>query len=167
MFGDASSGTIDGLKRAIEEFRNVNYLARMPYYLSVLADALVYRGRLGEAETTIRTALDIARAQNEGWCLPELLRIQASILTAQGQMGEAEAILVESMALAREIGALSWRLRAANDLAKLWRARSRTDDARSMLLPIYNEFTEGFETRDLVVAADLLATLACSDGKAA
>ena len=63
--GDASSGTIDGLKRAIEEFRNVNYLARMPYYLSVLADALAKRGRLGEAETTIRTALDIARAQNE------------------------------------------------------------------------------------------------------
>ena len=121
--GDASSGTIDGLKRAIEEFRNVNYLARMPYYLSVLADALVHRGRLGEAETTIRIALDIARAQNEGWCLPELLRIQASILTAQGQTGEAEAILVESMALAREIGALSWRLRAASDLAQLWRAQ--------------------------------------------
>ena len=52
--------TIDDLKRAIEEFRNVNYLARMPYYLGVLADALVHRGRLGEAETTIRTALDIA-----------------------------------------------------------------------------------------------------------
>ena len=126
------------------------------------------RGRLGEAETTIRTALDIARAQNEGWCLPELLRIQASILTAQGQTGEAEAILVESMALAREIGALSWRLRAANDLAKLWRARSRTDDARRMLLPIYNEFTEGFATRDLMVAADLLASLARpGDGEAA
>ena len=140
----------------------------MPYYLSVLADALAKCGRLGEAETTIRTALDIARAQNEGWCLPELLRIQASILTAQGQTGEAEAILVELMALAREIGALSWRLRAANDLAKLWRARSRTDDARKMLLPIYNEFTEGFATRDLVVAADLLASLACpGDGKAA
>ena len=40
--GDASSKAIDGLKRAIEEFRNVNYLARMPYYLSVLADALVH-----------------------------------------------------------------------------------------------------------------------------
>jgi ATP/maltotriose-dependent transcriptional regulator MalT len=166
--GDASSDAIDGLERAIEEFRNVNYLARMPYYLSVLADAFAKCGRLGEAETTIRTALHIARAQNEGWCLPELLRIQASILTAQGQTGEAEAVLVESMALAREIGALSWRLRAANDLAKLWRARSRADDARKMLLPIYGEFTEGFATRDLVFAADLLASLAYpGDGKAA
>jgi predicted ATPase len=64
------------------------------------------------------------------------------------------------MASALDIGALSWRLRAANDLTKLWRIRSRTDDARSMLLPIYNEFSEGFATRDLMVAADLLASLA-------
>jgi len=81
---------------------------------------------------------------------------------------DAEAALVESMALAREIGALSWRLRAANDLAKLWLVGSRADDARKMLRPIYNEFTEGFATRDLMVAADLLASLACpGDGKAA
>jgi predicted ATPase/DNA-binding winged helix-turn-helix (wHTH) protein len=156
--GDASQGTIDGIKQAIEEFRNVNYLVRMPYYLSVLADALVHRGRLGEAETTIRAALDIARTQNEGWCLPEILRIQATVLTAQGQPGEAEATLVKSIALARNIGALSWRLRAASDLAKLWHAQSRAGDARDPLHPVYSEFTEGFETRDLMVAADLLAS---------
>jgi hypothetical protein len=35
-------------------------------------------------------------------------------------------------------------------------------------LPIYGEFTEGFATRDLVVAADLLASLARpGDGAAA
>jgi predicted ATPase len=158
--GDASSGTIDGLKGAIEEFRDVNYLVRMPYYLSVLADALAHRGQLDEAEATIRTALDIARTQKEAWCLPEILRIQASILTAQGQTDEAEAALVESITIAEEIGALSWRLRTANDLAKLWCVQSRTNDARKMLLPIYNEFTEGFGTRDLVVAADLIASLA-------
>jgi predicted ATPase/DNA-binding winged helix-turn-helix (wHTH) protein len=166
--GDASSGTIDDLKRAIEEFRNINYLARMPYYLSVLAAALIHCERLGEAETTIRTALDRAHAQNERWCAPELLRIRAAILAASDRPGEAEAALVESMALAREIGALSWRLRAANDLAKLWRDRSRADDARKVLLPVYNEFTEGFATRDLVVAADHLAALARpGDGEAA
>ena len=49
---------LTSLERAIEEFRNINHLARMPYYLSVLADALAKRGRLGEAETTIRAALD-------------------------------------------------------------------------------------------------------------
>jgi predicted ATPase len=155
--GGPSSDAVEALERAIEEFRSINHLARMPYYLSVLADALVHRGRLGEAEATIRTARDAARAQNEGWCLPEVLRIEASILTALGQTDAAEVLLGESMALAHEAGALSWRLRAANDLANLWYERSRVDAARQMLLPIYNEFTEGFATRDLVVAADLIA----------
>jgi predicted ATPase/DNA-binding winged helix-turn-helix (wHTH) protein len=165
---EALAEGIDDLQRAIAEFRAINHLARMPYYLSAVANALARRGSFGDAETTIRAALDIARAQNEGWYLPEIVRIQASILTAQGRTDEAEALLVESMALAQQTGALSWRLRSASDLAKLWRAWSRGDDARKMLLPIYNEFSEGFATRDLVVAADLLASLARSgDGEAA
>lgn len=157
--GGASTGAIEALERAIEEFRDFNYRVRIPYYLSVLADALVHGGRLDEAETTIRTALDTARVQSEGWCLPELLRVQASVLSAQGRAGEAEAILVESIAQARASGALSWRMRAAIDLAQLLRAQARSDEARAMLLTTHREFTEGFETRDLISAADLLAAL--------
>ena len=153
---DPSYDAVGGLERAIEEFREINHLARMPWYLSVLADALVHRDRLGEAETTIQSALDIAREQHEGWCLPEVLRVRASIHAARNQTDEAEALLSKSMELARDVGALSWRLRAANDLATLWCARSRTEDARQMLAPIYSEFTEGFATRDLMVAAALI-----------
>jgi len=153
---DSSLDPVDGLQRAIEEFRSINHLARMPYYLSVLADAQRHRGRFGEAEAAIRSALEIARIQNEGWCLAEVLRVQASILTAQGQTTRAEVLLQESMAQAQKVGALSWRLRAANDLARLWCADSRADDARAMLLPLFNEFTEGFGTRDLVIAAGII-----------
>jgi predicted ATPase/DNA-binding winged helix-turn-helix (wHTH) protein len=155
----ASPGGIEDLRHAIEEFRQTNHLARMPYYLSVVADALAHGGRVSEAEATIRRALHIAQTQGEGWCLPEVLRINASILAAQGQADEAQALLGKSMELAVEAGALSWRLRAANDLAALWRAGSREDDARDMLLPIFSEFTEGFSTRDLAVATDLLGLL--------
>ncbi|MDM0030113.1 ATP-binding protein [Variovorax saccharolyticus] len=159
MQSDRLPDAVDGLKGAIEEFRSINCLARMPYYLGVLADALVQGGRFGEAETTIRSALDTAHGQNEAWCLPEVLRIQASIRVARCQTDEAEALLGKSMARAHKISALSWRLRAANALAKLWCARSKVGDAREMLLPIFNEFTEGFATRDLVIAADILASL--------
>jgi predicted ATPase/DNA-binding winged helix-turn-helix (wHTH) protein len=155
----ASSDGLDRLQQAIEEFRNINHLGRMPYYLGVLAYAFAQHGRIGDAEATIRVALDSARAQSAAWCLPELLRIRASILTALGEVDDAEALLVESMACAQQIGALSWRLRTASDLAQLWRTQSRALEAREMLLPIYGQFTEGFETRDLVIAADLLASL--------
>ena len=156
---DPSFNAVDGLQQAIDEFRGINHLARMPYYLSVVADALAQRGRLAEAETTVRTALEIARDQQEGWCLPEVVRVQASVLTAQGKIDAAEVLLGQSMKLAEQVGALSWRLRAANDLAKLWCAGSRADHARNLLWPILNEFKEGFATRDLEVAADLIGRM--------
>ena len=85
-----------------------------------------------------------------------MLRTHASILTARGRKGEAEAVLTRSMALAQQFSSLAWRLRAANDLARLWLADSRADEARAMLVPVYSEFTEGFATRDLRIAAELI-----------
>ena len=155
---------LDRLQQAIEEFRSINHLGRLPYYLSVLADAFMQRGRVDDAEATIRAALDVAREHSEDWCRPELLRIQAAIVNGRGRVNEAEALLVESLALAQKIGALSWRLRAASDLARLWSSRSKPDAARAMLLPIFNEFTEGFSTLDLVIARSLLAPHTPQDG---
>jgi predicted ATPase len=80
---------------------------------------------------------------------------------AQGRNRDAEVLLGQSMASARKVGALSWRLRAATDLAGLWCTGSRTDDARRMLSPIVDEFTEGFSTHDLRAAARLLAECRC------
>jgi predicted ATPase/DNA-binding winged helix-turn-helix (wHTH) protein len=154
--GGATPDVVGALQRAIEEFRNINHLTRMPYYLSVLADALAHSGRLDEADTTIRLALDTAHANEERWCLPEVLRIQATIAVAQGKTREAESLLVDAMAAAAETGALSWRLRAAIDLARLWRAGAQAGAARTMLAPVLDQFTEGFATRDLVDAAQLI-----------
>jgi len=65
-------------------------------------------------------------------------------------------LLKESIELAKDLGALSWRLRSTNDLARLWLASSRGRDARIMLQAVYGEFSEGFETQDLAVARQLL-----------
>ena len=64
------------------------------------------------------------------------------------------------MSLAQTMGASAWRLRAATDLARLLSKRSRVSEARQVLLPVIQAFTEGRETRDLVQAAQLHATLA-------
>jgi predicted ATPase len=150
---------IEGLERAIAEFRAIRNLARMPYYLGILADAQAKCGRFDQARTTIQAALDLARANSEGWCLSEVQRVHASILILEGEERKAEALLLESIASAFETGALSWRLRAATDLARLWSRASRREDARNLLQPVYSEFTEGFETPDLVAASELLASL--------
>src|SRR5262249_55527674 len=136
---DISVDAVDMLRRATEELDATNHRVRLPHYLGTLADALAHRGRLVEAAAMVEAALAGAGAQSEGWCVPELLRIRAAILTAEDRLDEAAALLTESMALAKEIGALSWRLRAANDLARLCRSRSLDRDARGVLLPVYAE----------------------------
>jgi predicted ATPase/DNA-binding winged helix-turn-helix (wHTH) protein len=151
---------MEGLEHAIAEFRAINHLARMPYFLGVLADAQAKCGLIEQARTTIQTALDLAVANSEGWCHPEVHRLHASVLISVGEGKKAEGVLLDSIALARRTGALSWCLRAATDLARLWAAGSRTEDARGVLQPVHSEFTEGFETPDLMAASELLASLA-------
>lgn len=156
MHRDTAAEGIDTLEHAIAEFWAIGHMARLPYFIGVLAEALARHGRLGEADAKIREALDLMAAQNEKWCAPELLRIQASIVLAHGQHDTAETLLIKSRAIAEEIGALSWGLRTSNDLARLWQAQSRDEDAKRMLQSIYDSFTEGFETRDLVSASQIL-----------
>jgi len=44
-------------------------------------------------------------------------------------------------------------------MARLWQGGGRLDDARTLLEPVYNWFTEGFETADLQEAQQLLQRL--------
>jgi hypothetical protein len=141
------------------EFHATGNLARLPFYLGVLADFSARAGRVGEAEVTINAALDRAAAKNEQWCMPELVRIRASVLAATGRAEDAELQLLKSMSLAQAMGASAWRLRAATDLARLLCRRSKVHEARRLLLPLIHAFTEGHETRDLVHATQLHATL--------
>ena len=61
--------------------------------------------------------------------------------------------------MARRQDALSWELRCATSLARLWHGQRRTSQARKVLAPVYGRFTEGFETADLIAAKTLLASL--------
>jgi len=61
--------------------------------------------------------------------------------------------------LSRNRGALAWELRTATDMAALLKAQKRSKDARALLQPLLERFTEGRETADLQAAARLLATL--------
>jgi predicted ATPase len=71
----------------------------------------------------------------------------------------AENWLRQALLAARDEGTKSLELRAALSLARLYRAHQREKEARDVLSPIYAWFTEGFTTRDLVEAKDLLDQL--------
>jgi predicted ATPase len=67
---------------------------------------------------------------------------------------------VQSLELSRRQAARAWELRTAVDLAARLTARGRTESARSLLQPVFEQFAEGHDTADLKVARRLLTSLA-------
>jgi predicted ATPase len=70
--------------------------------------------------------------------------------------GIQQSLLEQALTIARGQSARSLELRAARDLADLWRKRT---EARDLLAPVYGWFTEGFDTLDLKEAKALLDEL--------
>ena len=88
------------------------------------------------------------------WLKGELLWHQAIPDEAQ-----AETCLHQAVDIARRQEAKSWELRAAVSLARLWQRQVKRAEAQALLAPIYDWFTEGFDTADLQEARALLEEL--------
>lgn len=128
-----------------------------------MAEALGHAGRLADGLATVERGIE--RSQR-GWLAPELLRIKGELLLMQGTPGTTEAagdVFRQALDGAREQGALSWELRAATSLARLLHNQGRPADATACLRPIYDRFTEGFGTTDLMAAKQLLDKLGIPD----
>jgi predicted ATPase len=74
-------------------------------------------------------------------------------------VAEAAKCFREALEVARAQEAKWWELRSSVSLARLLRDTNRRDEARTMLVEIYNWFTEGFDTADLKEAKALLDEL--------
>lgn len=93
------------------------------------------------------------------WSLPEVQRVNAELLLwhrGSNATATAEAMLRRSLDLARAQSTLSWELRAATSLARLWHRSGRAAEARSLLVATCDRFSEGFDTADFVGARRLV-----------
>jgi predicted ATPase len=98
----------------------------------------------------------------EKWLEAEAYRMAGEIarLAPEHDAAKTEAYFDRALATARQQQATSWELRAAMNMARLWRAQGKQDKARKLLAPVYGWVTEGFDTRDLKEAKALLDELA-------
>jgi predicted ATPase len=134
----------------------------MSLLLAELAAGLGGAGQIAEGLGVVDGALARAEQTEAGWCLAELLRTKGELLLlerAPSAVATAEACFQQALDVARRQGALSWELRSATSLARLWRGQQRVSQARKLLGPVYRRFTEGFETADLVTARAFLASV--------
>ncbi len=71
----------------------------------------------------------------------------------------AEPCYHQALKVARKQGARSMELRVATSLARVWRLQGKRREAHDLLAPVYDWFTEGFDTPDLKDAKALLEEL--------
>jgi tetratricopeptide (TPR) repeat protein len=153
QLGHADEG-VSLIREALTALRANGALVDTSVWLTWLAGAQALTGALADAVRTIEEALTVV--PEERWWRPETLRVRGEIWRKEGNHELVEADFRDAIALAREMSAKGWELRAAMSLARLWCDHSKRVEARELLTPVYGWFTEGFDTADLKEAKALL-----------
>ncbi len=158
--GDVAIG-LDLLRSCFKELGETGITAPrfMRFAAVYMAEGLGKVGHIDDALDAIADAIARAERTEELWQLAELLRAKGELVILQDaapQAAAAEDYFRQALDWAHRQGALSWELRAAASFARLLRDEGRLTDAMALLQPVYDRFTEGFETADLKAAKTLL-----------
>jgi len=156
--GDAQAGR-SLLTACLDALEAGQHQSLTAVFISNLATALARAGQVDEADAAIDKAMAFGEPTRSHFHLPEMMRIKGEILTSGSHSCESETWFSRSIDLAREQSALAWELRTATSLAHLWARQGRGDEAPRVLRPVYDRFTEGFDTPDLRAAKHLLDEL--------
>jgi predicted ATPase len=130
-------------------------------YLALLARVQGDTGQSGAGLHTLDEALTQMEKTGERFYAAELYRLQGELLwhLATPDSPQPEACFHQALAIARRQQAKSWELRAATSLARLWQQQGQRAEAYELLAPVYDWFTEGFDTADFQEAKALLQEL--------
>src|SRR5216683_4041440 len=133
-----------------------------PYFLCLLAEACMATDRLDDALSALTEALAAADGRENRHYEAEMHRLKGELLLRQDRsnVAKAHSCFERAVQIARKQNAKSLELRATMSLARLLAKSGRRNEARAMLADIYNWFTEGFDTADLIDAKALLVELA-------
>jgi class 3 adenylate cyclase/predicted ATPase len=146
--------------QGLAEHRAAGAIFNTPLHLALHAEAHAMLGRPVEGLICLAEAVQFVETTEERVCEAELHRIRGDLLNAIGDKSEVERHYRQAIAIAERQSAKLFELRASTSLARLWRDQGRWAEARDLLGPIYNWFTEGFDAPDLQDAKALLGELA-------
>jgi len=156
--GDVTEG-VAMLRSGSGVFSATGAQTRISYHFALVAKASEIAGQIEEALGLLNKALQSAERIGECWLLAELYRHKGQLVLRQGDPEGAAVLYMRALTIAREQQARLWELRAAVGLARLRREQGRRAEARDLLGPVYDWFTEGSATQDLKQARSLLLEL--------
>ena len=130
--------------------------------ISLMAVALGQHGDVDEGLELMNELLRLSQRDDVHWWEAELHRVKGELLLMHSpdDPGKAESWFKQAIEIARAQGAKSLELRATVSLAHLWQDRGKRGEARDILAPVFEWFTEGFDTPDLIETKIVLAQLA-------
>jgi predicted ATPase len=159
--GQAQEG-IEQINQSMMAWRATGAETKRPYYLVLLAEAYETMEQSEIGLVALAEALTLVDKTGERWCEPELYRLKGELLLQQSSDNQVEAqtCFHHALTIARDQQAKSFELRTATSLARLWQQQGKRQEAHALLAPVYQWFTEGFDTADLQDAKALLDALA-------
>ncbi len=157
-----SESTLGELRHSVVVTRReAGFKSNLAYYMTLLARAYQQADRIDEGLRVLDDAQESVEERGEHWWEAEVLRLKGELLLSRSPANgdDAQACFEQALAVARNQEAKSLELRAATSLARLWRSQAKSSEAHDLLEPIYDWFTEGFDTPDLRDAKALLDEL--------
>jgi predicted ATPase len=180
----------DGLAR----HRDIGAEVLVPAFLALVAEVHEKLGRLAEGLSAVSEAFVAGQQSGQHYWEAELYRLRGALmLRAEARPGrdtdspgarhggsgrfeptsavagtvdsdDAESCFLQAVGVARSQKAKSLELRAATSLSRLWAGQGKVREAHALLSGVYNWFTEGFDTIDLIDAKSLLEELGSRAG---
>ncbi|MCA1458775.1 AAA family ATPase [Bradyrhizobium sp. BRP22] len=149
------------LRQGMTDFLATGARMDRPRWLAILAEACLINRQPHEGLEAVGEALQIVEETNECFFQARLCQLKGELLLLQDPLDTVAAnrSLQQALAIAKHQQAKSCELRAATSLARVWSAQARRREAHNLLAPIYEWFTEGFETTPLKDAREQLDQL--------
>jgi predicted ATPase len=148
------------LKEGLSMVRATGTVFGTPGILISLAAACAITGQPIEGLNCLAEAAQIIEATEERLVEAMLHRVRGELFNATGNQTAAEQSYHQALAVTARQSVKVFELGAATSLARLWRDQGKRTEARDLLAPIYDWFTEGFDTPLLKEAKALLEQLA-------
>jgi predicted ATPase len=156
------SNAIQMITSGLTAFRSTGSTLFVSASLLYLVRAYAELDQFQDARRCLGEAINAVQVTKERWIEAEVHRIAGELAreSPEPDAAKAQSYFEQALAVARQQQAKSWELRAAMSLARLWRDQGKVRQAHELLAPVYEWFTEGFDTRDLKDAKGLLNELA-------
>lgn len=154
-FRGGSRTTAEGHRK----LENTGAALHLPTWGAHLAEALLLADVTDEAATVLEDALALAYKNGDVFMLAELHRLRGRLHVRLSRVAEAETEFLRAREVGGQQEAKLFELRATSDLAQLWVDQGYVDRAAELLSPVFDSFTEGLDTPDLLQARHLLERL--------